>query len=147
MAVFVSSCFLAYLLAENRSVDGSIPSLAIVSSRTCAARVFGSVGLRSHWKIGPTRRAVGVRRAIAGRVGAGALCAGVTLYVAVSDLVPEVNREGETSTALTVFAGVVLYIAVRMSMGWLSSHRLWNENRSMATSSGNWLAVAARWLP
>jgi zinc transporter ZupT len=38
-----------------------------------------------------------------------ALSAGVTLYVAASDLVPEVNREGGTSTALTVFAGVVLY--------------------------------------
>jgi len=35
--------------------------------------------------------------------------AGVTLYVAASDLVPEVNREGGTAIALTVFAGVVLY--------------------------------------
>jgi ZIP family zinc transporter/zinc and cadmium transporter len=33
----------------------------------------------------------------------------VTLYVAASDLVPEVNREGGTRVALTVFAGVVLY--------------------------------------
>jgi zinc transporter ZupT len=38
-----------------------------------------------------------------------ALSAGVTLYVAASDLVPEVNREGGTAIALTVFAGVVLY--------------------------------------
>jgi ZIP family zinc transporter/zinc and cadmium transporter len=37
--------------------------------------------------------------------------AGVTLYVAASDLVPEVNREGGTSVALTVFAGVLLYFA------------------------------------
>ena len=35
--------------------------------------------------------------------------AGVTLYVAASDLVPEVNREGGTAIALTVFAGVLLY--------------------------------------
>ena len=35
--------------------------------------------------------------------------AGVTLYVAASDLVPEVNREGGTAIALTVFAGVMLY--------------------------------------
>jgi len=38
-----------------------------------------------------------------------AISAGVTLYVAASDLVPEVNREGGTRVALTVFAGVVLY--------------------------------------
>jgi ZIP family zinc transporter/zinc and cadmium transporter len=38
-----------------------------------------------------------------------ALSAGVTLYVAASDLVPEVNKEHGTAMALTVFAGVVLY--------------------------------------
>jgi ZIP family zinc transporter/zinc and cadmium transporter len=38
-----------------------------------------------------------------------ALSAGVTLYVAASDLVPEVNRQGGSAIALTVFAGVVLY--------------------------------------
>ena len=37
------------------------------------------------------------------------LSAGVTLYVAASDLVPEVNKEEGTATALTVFAGVLLY--------------------------------------
>jgi ZIP family zinc transporter/zinc and cadmium transporter len=35
--------------------------------------------------------------------------AGVTLYVAASDLVPEVNKESGTAIAVTVFAGVVLY--------------------------------------
>jgi zinc and cadmium transporter len=38
-----------------------------------------------------------------------ALSAGVTLYVAASDLIPEVNKENETAIALTVFAGVLLY--------------------------------------
>jgi zinc transporter ZupT len=38
-----------------------------------------------------------------------AVSAGVTLYVAASDLVPEVNKEGGTGVALAVFAGVVLY--------------------------------------
>ena len=37
------------------------------------------------------------------------LSTGVTLYVAASDLVPEVNKEEGTAIALTVFAGVVLY--------------------------------------
>ncbi len=48
--------------------------------------------------------------ALPGLVGwALAISAGVTLYVAASDLVPEVNKEGGTRIALTVFAGVVLY--------------------------------------
>jgi ZIP family zinc transporter/zinc and cadmium transporter len=37
------------------------------------------------------------------------LSAGVTLYVAATDLVPEVNKEEGTAAALTVFAGVLLY--------------------------------------
>jgi zinc and cadmium transporter len=37
--------------------------------------------------------------------------AGVTLYVAASDLVPEVNKEGGTAIAVMVFVGVVLYYA------------------------------------
>src|SRR5262245_18126937 len=40
--------------------------------------------------------------------------AGVTLYVAASDLVPEVNRETGTATAVTVFAGVVLYYVTEL---------------------------------
>jgi len=45
-----------------------------------------------------------------------ALSAGVTLYVAASDLVPEVNREGGTAMALTVFAGVVLYYVTELAL-------------------------------
>ncbi len=37
------------------------------------------------------------------------LSAGVTLYVAASDLIPEVNREGGAQISLLVFAGVALY--------------------------------------
>ena len=47
---------------------------------------------------------------VQGFVGAAlGLSAGVTLYVAASDLVPEVNKEEGTAIALTVFAGVLLY--------------------------------------
>jgi zinc and cadmium transporter len=41
-----------------------------------------------------------------------ALSAGVTIYVAASDLIPEVNREGGASLAWTVFAGVVFFAAM-----------------------------------
>ena len=38
-----------------------------------------------------------------------AVSAGVTLYVAASDLIPEVNREGGPALAWTVFGGLVLF--------------------------------------
>ena len=44
------------------------------------------------------------------------LSAGVTLYVAASDLVPEVNKEGGTIIALMVFAGVLLYYATEHAL-------------------------------
>jgi zinc and cadmium transporter len=43
--------------------------------------------------------------------------AGVTLYVAASDLVPEVNKESGTAIAITVFAGVVLYYLTELALG------------------------------
>ncbi len=43
--------------------------------------------------------------------------AGVTLYVAASDLVPEVNKETGTTIAVTVFAGVVLYYLTELALG------------------------------
>jgi zinc and cadmium transporter len=39
--------------------------------------------------------------------------AGVTLYVAASDLVPEVNREPGIRMALVVFVGVVLFLTLK----------------------------------
>jgi zinc and cadmium transporter len=48
-----------------------------------------------------------------------ALSAGVTLYVAASDLVPEVNKEEGTAIALTVFAGVLLYYLTERALAGL----------------------------
>jgi ZIP family zinc transporter/zinc and cadmium transporter len=42
------------------------------------------------------------------------LSAGVTIYVAATDLVPEVNREPGIRMALVFFAGVVLFFLLRM---------------------------------
>jgi zinc transporter ZupT len=39
-----------------------------------------------------------------------ALSAGVTIYIAASDLIPEVNREGGPALAWTVFAGLLFFI-------------------------------------
>lgn len=41
------------------------------------------------------------------------LSAGVTLYVAASDLIPEVNREPGTLVALAVFLGVGMFLALQ----------------------------------
>jgi ZIP family zinc transporter/zinc and cadmium transporter len=41
------------------------------------------------------------------------LSAGVTLYVAASDLIPEVNREPGTLVALAVFAGVGMFLVLQ----------------------------------
>ena len=42
------------------------------------------------------------------------LSAGVTLYVAATDLVPEVNREPGIRMALVFFVGVVVFFLVRL---------------------------------
>ncbi|HJQ74316.1 MAG TPA: ZIP family metal transporter [Gaiellaceae bacterium] len=79
--------------------------LATRGTRRQALLAAGAVGLATligGFSIFGTQRLVGP---------ALSLSAGVTLYVAASDLVPEVNREGGTEIALTVFAGVVLYFA------------------------------------
>jgi ZIP family zinc transporter/zinc and cadmium transporter len=42
------------------------------------------------------------------------LSAGVTIYVAATDLVPEVNREPGIRMALVFFAGVLVFFAARL---------------------------------
>lgn len=46
-----------------------------------------------------------------------ALSAGVTLYVAASNLIPEVQRERDWRLALAVFAGVALFYVARLLLG------------------------------
>ena len=42
------------------------------------------------------------------------LSAGVTIYVAATDLVPEVNREPGIKMALVFFAGVMIFFLLRL---------------------------------
>lgn len=51
-----------------------------------------------------------------------AVSAGVTIYVAASDLIPEVNREGGTGVAWTVFGGLVLFALVDGVLSFLGGH-------------------------
>lgn len=57
------------------------------------------------------------------RAGDGlAIATGVTLYVAATDLVPEVNKEVGHHLALTVLGGVALYAATELALSWLGIH-------------------------
>ncbi len=51
-----------------------------------------------------------------------ALSAGVTIYVAASDLIPEVNREGGPALAWTVFGGLVLFALADWLLAPLGGH-------------------------
>jgi len=51
-----------------------------------------------------------------------ALSAGVTIYVAASDLIPEVNREGGPALGWTVFAGLVLFALADWLVAPLGAH-------------------------
>ncbi|PYM36328.1 MAG: ZIP family magnesium transporter [Candidatus Rokuibacteriota bacterium] len=51
-----------------------------------------------------------------------ALAAGVTIYVAASDLIPEVNREGGPALAWTVFGGLVLFALADWLLAPLGGH-------------------------
>jgi zinc transporter ZupT len=46
-----------------------------------------------------------------------ALSAGVTIYVAASDLIPEVNREGGPAVVWTVFGGLLLFVLADWALG------------------------------
>lgn len=51
-----------------------------------------------------------------------ALATGVTLYVAATDLVPEVNKEVGHHLAFTVLGGVVLYVLTELALAGLGVH-------------------------
>jgi len=52
-----------------------------------------------------------------------ALSAGVTVYVAASDLIPEVNREGGPALAWTVFGGLVFFVLADWALAQVGTTR------------------------
>ena len=96
--------FLAVLL--HKLPEGfAVGSLMLASgaSRRTALMAAGLLGMA-------TVAGVLLMGAFTGVVGqALALSAGVTIYVAASDLIPEVNKERSWGVALAVFGGLVLY--------------------------------------
>jgi zinc transporter ZupT len=51
-----------------------------------------------------------------------ALSAGVTIYVAASDLIPEVNRESDPALGWTVFGGVCLFALADLALSRFGVH-------------------------
>ena len=86
-----------------------------MASIMAAARKSRAAGMWAVAGLGISRLAGILAMAVAQRwVNQGlALSAGVTLYVAASDLIPEVNKLPGLRIALTVGAGVALMVLLR----------------------------------
>lgn len=93
----------------------NVPEGFTMASIMMAARKSRGAGMAAVVALGVSRM-IGIlaMAALASRVNFGlALSGGVTLYVAASDLIPEVSREPGLRIALTVAAGVGLVVLLR----------------------------------
>lgn len=85
----------------------TVASITLASGRSRGAALLAGTALGVLTLVG----AAGTSLLAQQHVGyALALSAGVTIYVAASDLIPEVNREGGPALAWTVFGGLVLFV-------------------------------------
>jgi ZIP family zinc transporter/zinc and cadmium transporter len=108
LGVVLFLAVLLHKLPEGFAV-GSL-MLAAGGSRRTALLAAGMLGLA-------TIAGVLLTHLFSGVVGqALALSAGVTIYVAASDLIPEVNRERRWGVALAVFGGLLLYYVAETAL-------------------------------
>ena len=106
---------LFFAVLVHKLPEGFTVASIMLASGHSQARALGAAGLLGVLTI---LGALGTAFIAEHHVGyALALSAGVTLDVAASDLIPEVNREGGPKLGWTVFAGLVLFIA----MDWVLS--------------------------
>lgn len=98
-AIFLHKLPEGFTIASVMVASGQSRRTAIISAVALAAATVAGVlviGLLPHW------------------VSAGLpLSAGVAIYVAATDLVPEVNREPGIRMALVFFLGVAIFLAIR----------------------------------
>jgi zinc transporter ZupT len=108
--------FLAVVL--HKLPEGlTIASIVLASGRSPAAARAAGLALGIFTMLG----ALGTNLLAREHVGhALALSAGVTIYVAASDLIPEVNREGGPALAWTVFGGLLLFVLADWTLGAVS---------------------------
>ncbi len=110
--------FLAVLL--HKLPEGfTVASIVLATGRSRAAALGAGVALGLSTVLGAVLTGL-----LAGaHVGyALALSAGVTIYVAASDLIPEVNREGSAGLAWTVFGGLVLFALADWGLSRTGAH-------------------------
>ncbi len=105
-----------FAVALHKLPEGfTIASIALAAGRSKGVALLSSVVLAAATLLG-----VLVMNRLASLVSyALPLSTGVTLYVAASDLVPEVNKEHGIRMALFVFAGVALFYGTERILGLL----------------------------
>jgi ZIP family zinc transporter/zinc and cadmium transporter len=97
--------FIAVLL--HKLPEGfTIASVMLAAGRSRGAALGSAIALGVVTLVGAVGTSLLAERHVAYAL---AISAGVTLYVAASDLIPEVNREGGPALAWTVFAGLLLF--------------------------------------
>jgi len=97
--------FIAVLL--HKLPEGfTIASIMLAAGRSRAAALGAGIALGIFTIVGAVLTTVLAEAHLGAAL---ALSAGVTIYVAASDLIPEVNREGGVALAWTVFAGLVMF--------------------------------------
>jgi len=90
----------------------TVASIALASGRGSRGAISAACALATATLAG----VLGMNR-FAGAVGVALpLSAGVTLYVAASDLIPEVNEDPGIRMAFTVFLGVALFYAAELAL-------------------------------
>jgi zinc and cadmium transporter len=102
--------FLAVFL--HKLPEGStVASLMLASGQSRRIAMLSSVALG-----GATLVGVGLMYALRGAVGVALpFSAGVTVYVAASDLIPEVNREPAVGMPILVFLGVLAMLLLKLT--------------------------------
>ena len=84
----------------------TVASITLASGRSRFAAIIAGAALGALTILGALATTLLAGRHVAHAL---ALSAGVTIYVAATDLIPEVNREGGPALAWTVFGGLVLF--------------------------------------
>ncbi len=93
----------------------TVASIALASGRGKRGAVTASLvlaGATLAGVLGMNRFATAVGYALP-------ISAGVTLYVAATDLMPEVNEERGVAMALVVFLGVAVFYGADLALAWL----------------------------
>jgi ZIP family zinc transporter/zinc and cadmium transporter len=100
--------FLAMFL--HKIPDGFTVASIVMSTGHKASRAMAACGMLG---LATLAGVLAFHLAGAGQAYALPIAAGCTLYVAASDLIPEVNRETGVRMALLVFAGMGLFLLIR----------------------------------